>query len=97
MPFLNENDILYKGLTVLAIEKTLLDIGKPIYDEVIYILDKKYHCYLSDCYEHPQYLNEILKELYGKAYGVVVEKINKQLEEFSYKTNIGRFIEVISR
>ena len=97
MPFLNENEILYKGLTVLVMEKTLLDVGKPVYDTVLYLLDKRYHCYLSDCYEHPEYLNEILKELYGNSYVVIAEKIKKQLEEFSYKANVGKFIEVISR
>ena len=96
MPLQKENDV-YKALTVLAIEQTLLVIGEPTYDRVIEILNKEYKCYLSDCYEHPEYLSEILKKLYGYAHKEIIKSINKKLEEFSDKEHITRFIEVISR
>ena len=86
-----------KGITILAIGKTLLGMGEPTYDKVIDMLNKNYHCYLPDCYEHPEYLYEILKELYGNSYKVIIELIDKQLEEFSYKEPIERFLEVINR
>ena len=78
-------------------EMTLLEIGKETYDKVISDLYKKYHCYLSDCYEHPEYLREILRELYGNTHDIVVEKIKNQLGEFSYQKSIERFLEVISQ
>ena len=78
-------------------EMTLLEIGKETYDKVIDDLYKKYHCYLSDCYEHPEYLREILRKLYGNTHDIVVEKIKKQLGEFSYQKSIERFLEVISQ
>jgi hypothetical protein len=68
-----------------------------MYDKVIDDLYKKYHCYLSDCYEHPEYLREILKELYGNTHDIVVEKIKKQLGEFSYQKTIERFLKIISQ
>jgi len=49
------------------------------------MLDKNYHCYLTDCYEHPEYLSEVLKKLYGNSRNDVIESINKKLEEFSNK------------
>ena len=76
---------------------TLLEIGKETYNKVIRDLYKKHHCYLFDCYERPEYLREILKELYGNTHDVVVEKIKKQLREFSYQKPIERFLEVISQ
>ncbi len=76
---------------------TLFEIGRETYDKVIHDLYKKHHCYLSDCYEHPEYLSEILRELYGNTHDVVVEKIKKQLGEFSYQKPIERFLEVISQ
>ena len=94
---LPKNNDVYKGLTILAIEKTLLDIGKPVYDKVIGILNKNYNCYLTDCYEHPEYLSEILKKLYGDCYNEIIESINKKLEEFSNKEPIERFLQVIRR
>ena len=79
------------------IESTLLKIGKPIYEKVVHDLSKKYHCYLTDCYDHPEYLNEILKELYGNTHDVIVKSIKKQLDEFSNHKHIARFLLVISQ
>jgi len=90
------NDLVNKAIVCLAIETTLVRIGKPLYEMVIYELSKKYHCYLTDCYEHPEYLNEILKGLYGDAHHVFVERIKKELQEFTYKKSIERFLEIVS-
>ncbi len=74
-----DGSIIRKGLVTLTIEKALLDIGQPVYDKVVMTLKKEYNCFLPDCYEHPEYLNEILKKLYGNAHNVIVESINQQL------------------
>jgi len=94
--FVSDNAV-QKGLITLAVEKTLLDIGKPTYDKVTDMLYKDYNCYLPDCYEHPEYLNETLKKLFGNSYHVIVESIYKQLEEFMYKKPVERFLKIISR
>lgn len=91
------NNIVKKALVSLVIETTLLEIGKETYDKVVYDLYKKHRCYLPDCYEHPEYLNEILKELYGNAHNVVVEKIKKQLEEYSSHESIANFVKILSQ
>jgi hypothetical protein len=92
-----DNNLVQKGLVCLIIESTLIKIGKPTYDRVIHDLYEKHHCYLTDCYEHPEYLSEILKQLYGNAHDIIVKSINKQLEEFSYQKPIKRFLEAISQ
>ena len=82
----NDNDaVVYRALAVLAIEKTLLDIGKPVYETVIRMLNDNYHCNLPECYEHPEYLSEILKKIYGNSHIEIIKSINKQLEEYSYR------------
>ena len=91
------NDLLHKALVCLAIETALIEIGKPVYDKVLHDLFEKYHCYLTDCYEHPEYLNEVLKGLYGNVHDVIVESIKKQLVEFSTKKQIERFLKVLSQ
>ena len=75
---------------------SLFQIEKEVYDKVVHELYKKHHCYLPDCYEHPEYLNDVLKGLYGNAHNVIVGKIKKQLEEFSYQQPVERFLKVIS-
>ena len=91
---MSERDV-QKGLTSLAIERTLLDIGKPTYDKVVGMLYKEYHCYLPDCYDHPEYLAEILQKFYGKAGNAIVELITIQLGEFDYHPSIKKFLQVI--
>ena len=92
-----DNDLVKKALVSLVIETTLLEIGKETYEKVVHNLYKKYQCYLPDCYDHPEYLNEILKDLYGNAHNIIVEKINKQLEEFSYHESISHFVKILSQ
>jgi len=93
----HKNDLAKKALVSMSIEKALLDVGKETYDEVAHDLYKRYHSYFQDCYEHPEYLSEILKQLYGNAGKAVVDSIRKQLEEFSDHDQITRLLEVISK
>ena len=90
-------DLVRKALVSLAVEKALFEIGRPVYEKVIEALYKEYHCYLPDCYDHPEYLNEILEKLYGNAHDVIVKSIRKQLDEFSNHKHIARFLSVISQ
>ena len=88
-------DRVRKALVWSVLEKTLLDAG--IYYKVIEELKKKYRCQLDNCYEHPEYLNTILKDLYGNSYKHVIKSINNHLEEFSYHESIARFLKIISQ
>jgi len=99
MPLLEGHgyDKVRKGLVSVVLEKTLLDIGVGTYYKVIDELKKRYHCYLPDCYEHPEYLNNILKDLYGNSYGYVIKSITKELEEFSNQKPIAKFIETVRK
>jgi len=92
---LDNKEEVKRALVTLAVEKALLDIGKPTYDKVLEILNTKYQCNLPDCYEHPKYLNEILRQLSGNAGKVIVESIARQLEEFNHHKPIKKFLEVI--
>ncbi|HWY33334.1 MAG TPA: hypothetical protein VNX68_01730 [Nitrosopumilaceae archaeon] len=84
-----------KALTTIVIGKTLLDIGKPVYDKVASRLYEKYHCYIPDCFEKPEYLKEVLEELYGASHKVIVYSIQEQLSEFAYKKKTETFLTVL--
>ena len=86
-----------KALVTLATQKALVDIGKPTYDKVVEMLYSKYHCYLSDCYEHPEYLKQILEELFGSSHKVIIYAIQQTLKEFSGQEQIARFLQLISK
>lgn len=93
----NRFDKVKMALVFVILEKALLDIGAGAYHKVAEELKKRYHCHLEDCYEHPEYLNAILKDLYGDSYKHIVKSIDKKLAEFSYYKSIARFLEVISQ
>jgi hypothetical protein len=61
------------------------------------LIYKKYNSYFKECYEHPEYLSEILRQLYGNGHKAIVKSIRKQLEEFAYNTPIEKFLKVLSK
>jgi hypothetical protein len=86
-----------KALVGLAIEHTLLQIGKPVFDKVENQFRKKYQCSIIDGYDHPQYLNEILREVCGKSHSDIIKSIEEFLEEFTHEQPIEMFIEKIKQ
>ena len=99
MPLLEGHgyDKVRKGLVSVVLEKTLLDIGVGTYYKVIDELKKRYQCYLPDCYDHPEYLSVILKDLYGNSYRGIIKSISQELEQFSYQKPIAKFIDILIR
>ena len=85
-----------KALVAFVIERALLKISASVLDEVSSNLYEEHHCHLGDCYEHPEYLSEILGGLYGNTYNVIIEEIKKELEEFSYQKPIENFLKAIA-
>ena len=91
-----DSDHVRKALVAFVIEGSLLKIGKPALDQVSNRLYEEYHCYLGDCYDHPEYLANVLKNLFGKSHTVIVESIRKELSDFVEHKPIEKFLKVIS-
>ena len=91
-----DNEQLRKALVSLSVERTLLKIGKPVYDKVVKQLSREYDCYLPDCYEHPEYLNKVLKKIFGNSYIPIVEAIKNELDDQLMEKPIEIFIRAIS-
>ena len=92
-----EYEQLRKALVNLAIEKVLLEIGQPVYEKVIKQLSKDHHCYLPECYEHPEYLNKVLKKIFGNAYITIVDAIKNELDNYLTEKPIEIFVTTISK
>ena len=86
-----------KDLVHIAVEKTLSGIGNPTSQETAARLNEKYECSFGDCLEHPEYLKEILKEIYGVSHVVIIEAINKELEKITITKPIEQFMSVLNR
>ncbi len=91
-----DQEQLRKALVSLSVESALLKIGGPVYDKVVKQLSKEYNCYLPDCYEHPEYLNKVLKKIFGNAYIPVVEAIKKELDDHIMEKPVEIFVNTIS-
>ena len=91
-----DSDHARKALVAFIIEKTLLGISKTTLDQVSNRLYEEHHCYLGDCYEHPEYLAEVLKRLFGNSHTVIAESIKKELADFTEHKQIERFLKIIS-
>lgn len=85
-----------QGLITLSLEKSLLEMGTPVLEKVTNRLYKKYHAYLTDCYEHPDYLKNVLAEIFGGTSTVIFNKIAMELNEFSYQKPIEQFLTVLT-
>jgi len=86
---------LMKSLLSLAIEKTLLQIGKPEYERVLNRLKEDHKCSLADCYDNPEYLKRVLNDLFGKSYDCVLESIKENLGELKSEESIQKFLAVM--
>jgi len=85
-----------RALVTLTIENVLLEMGKPSLEAFTKKLYKNYNCYIPDCIDHPEYLSQVLKEMYGNSYKTIVSEIMNSLAEFSYQKPISNFIKIIS-
>lgn len=84
-----------KALISFVIERVLLDVGKLALDDVGDRLYKKYQRYFSDCYEHPEYLKEILYEIFGDGCRSITAKIQKRLADLQEEKPIAGFLKVL--
>jgi len=91
--FLSHNNANNASLITAAIEKTLTEIGTPALEVVIAGLFNNYKCFLSDCYEHPEYLKQTLHDIYGSSHTAIIKSIISKLEPHAYKKPMYDFIE----
>lgn len=88
---------LKKGVVLYVIRQSLLESGKERFESVHRSLFEKYRCELSDCFEKPEYLVDVLKYVYDDSYTAIVETMKRGLNKFAQEGTIKEFLEKISR
>lgn len=86
------NDQIKKALITISVEQALLEIGKPVLDNVEHALYDNYNCYMPDCFDHPEYLKAVIKDLYGNSYSNIIKSIHKYLDKFASQKPIEEFL-----
>ncbi len=86
-----------KALLTFAVESTLLKIGKPEYEKVVYKLESEYNCYIPDCHENPEFLKRVLQDIYGNSYDIILDEIRTELGEFISQKYFEDFLQALQR
>ena len=81
-----------KNMVGVVIQRTLLSIGTSTSETVEKILKEEYSCTFSDCFEHPEYINRILKDFYGNAHTEIINSIKKELHDWMNDKSISDFV-----
>lgn len=95
MPFPTQYEI-DRTLVVMAIDHALLNFGKDVYDKVVKKLNEDGFT-IVDCFDHPEYLNKILKDLFGSSYTKIIHSIHIWLDDSSSNQLISDFLVAVRK
>ncbi len=81
----------------MAIRSVLLDIGEDTLEQVHKKLAEYYDCDTFDCFDNPEYLKRVLKELYGSYYKQIVQDIIRNLGNDASGNYVEEFLAVLTK
>jgi hypothetical protein len=80
----------------VAVYMALLDLGMKDFEKIRQKLYDYYGRTIADCYNHPEYLREVLEELYGNKSNEIVKSIRKYFGKEIENESVSDFLEVLS-
>jgi len=89
------NREIFEELITISVESALLEMGTPELDLVISRLNEDYNCNISDCLEHPEYLKQILCELFGNSYQDILKSIHGSLQKTTMEQPLVNFLTIL--
>ncbi|MBA4453018.1 MAG: response regulator [Candidatus Nitrosomaritimum aestuariumsis] len=95
-PSLDSENQMKKTMVTLALKNTLLELGIQEYDKVISLLQKDHSCTLEDCFENPEYLRNILKDLFGESYPDILNSLSENMKSIISQQEVKEFFQVLS-
>ena len=87
----------YKPVVAISVEVVLMRKGGPQYQLVLARLERDYQCKIFDCFEHPDYLRAVLRDVYGKEYGDIVDKIESELGDSASEKEVVSFLDALKQ
>ncbi|WKT57868.1 response regulator [Candidatus Nitrosotenuis chungbukensis] len=96
-PAITHVDDAKKALVSFTITQALLQMSQSAASEVGSRLYAKYHCYFSDCLGHPEYLKDILQEIFGNGSDAIIKTIKEKLAAYGDQQPISDFLVVLER
>jgi len=96
MPAGDSVDQMKRTMVTLAIKNTLLELGLEEYDKIVLMLQKDHNCSIEDCYDNPEFLKQVLQDLFGDSYNDVLNSLKENLKNISSHKSTENFLAVLS-
>jgi hypothetical protein len=85
-------DNIDKAFLAFCIEIVLLRMGMPQYEKVVSKLEKDYKTHIPECDKNPEALKRVLQEIFGDAYGDILNEIKEEIGDVGSKKYYTDFI-----
>ena len=85
-----------RTMVTLAIKNTFLELGLEEFDKIVLMLQKDYNSSLEDCYDNPEYLKQVLKDLLGDSYDDVLNSLKENIKNISSHKSTENFLDALS-
>ena len=83
-------------LITVAVEHALLQMGKPEIEMVEYSLKNDYNCTIGDCLEHPEYLKQVLNQLFDYCCEDILSTIEYVVKGGNVDSQVKKFLTILN-
>jgi len=83
-------------LITVAVEHALLQMGTAELEMVEYSLKNDYNCTIGDCLDHPEYLKQVLKELFGYCCEDILSTIEYVVKGGNVDSQVKKFLTILN-
>ena len=77
----------------MSIEVVLIQTKKKKYHQVTKLLEEKFNADFLMCFDNPQYLQDVLKQVYGNNFESVVAQIIIEINDLANNADVKIFLE----
>lgn len=85
----------HKIALISSLELVLMSMGNTKYILTVCKLDTLYGITIRECYEHPEYLKSILKEVYKEDYDHIISEVKVHLDELVNSEDLANFFKIM--
>lgn len=71
--------------------------GNTSFNLIVAKLNALYDCQIRDCYDHPEYLQKVLKEVYKDDYKSVINEIKTCLDDLINEKDLSDFFKIMEQ
>lgn len=84
-----------KALVAISIEVVLMRTSGPQYFLALSRLERDYECKIADCFDHPEYLKNVLRDVYEDSYDRILDDLEAEMGEIISEKEIRDFLNAL--